>query len=101
MPTGTVEITCLNMGGNLAEASTRNYHEGYIELHLADVLKGEALFAVVAVHVQKGQFVRLALGHAVHDVEREVEFVGIGKIDSASKRKSGRLSAGEMRRLLL
>lgn len=41
MPTGTVEITCLNMGGNLAEASTRNYHEGYIELHLADVLKGD------------------------------------------------------------
>ncbi|MBO7677014.1 MAG: zinc ribbon domain-containing protein [Erysipelotrichaceae bacterium] len=41
MPTGTVEITCVNMGGNLAEASTRNYHEGYIELHIADVLKGD------------------------------------------------------------
>ena len=38
MPTGVVEITCTPKGGNLAEASTRNYHEGYVELHLAEVM---------------------------------------------------------------
>jgi len=54
---------------------------GRLVRQILDILEGEAALLLLAGKVQHSQLFGILAGHGVHDVEAEVELIGIGKID--------------------